>query len=59
METREKDTVKNLIDAVAEYGLAHNWTDNDIIEALVAMGITKEDFIKYGKYDFAKGYFEE
>lgn len=58
MNKNEKDTTEKLMDAVAEYGMENNWCDHDIIEVLVDMGITKEDFVKYGKYDFVKEYFE-
>lgn len=54
----EKTPEEKLIEAVAEYGLEYSWTDNDVIDSLVDMGITKEDFIKCGKYDFVKEYFE-
>ena len=55
----EKDSVEKLIDAVAEYGLEFGWNDNDMIDTLVDCGVTYEDFKKYGKEDFVKGYFEE
>lgn len=53
------DVVKNLMDAMAAYGLEAGWTDADMIDALVECGITKNDFEKYGKGDFVKDYFEE
>lgn len=54
----EKTPEEKLIEAVGEYGLEFSWCDSDIIDALVGMGITKEDFVKCGKYDFVKEYFE-
>ena len=56
---KETDVIKNLMDAVAEYGQEAAWSDNDIIDTLVSCGITQEDFRKYGKEDFVKEYFEE
>ena len=58
-EMKSGDVVKNLMNAMAAYGLEAGWTDADMIDALVECGITKSDFEKYGKGDFVKEYFEE
>ena len=53
------NVVKNLIQAVADYGLDSCWNDSDVINALIDLGVTKEDFEKAGYSDFVKEYFEE
>ena len=55
----DKDIVKNLIDAMAEYALEAAWNDSDIIDALVGCGITQADFERSGYGEFVRSYFEE
>lgn len=49
----------NLIKAMVAYGLENSWCDSEIIDALVELGITHEDFLKAGAGDFVKSYFED
>lgn len=58
-QQKEKDATEKLMDAVAEYGMESGWSDRDVIDALVECGVTYDDFKKYGKEEFVKGYFEE
>ena len=60
-ETPQEETaiIKNLIEAMCNYGMEFAWTDNDTIEALIDCGITKQDFIDCGYKDFVSEYFEE
>lgn len=51
--------IKNLITAMADYALDSVWCDSEMIDALVGIGITKQDFISCGYGDFVKNYFEE
>ena len=53
------ETVKNLIEAMIEYGLEGNWCDSEIIDELVKIGITQDDFNKCGYENFVKDYFED
>lgn len=57
---KDKSTVtSNLIKAMVAYGLENSWCDSEIIDALVELGITHEDFLKAGAGDFVKSYFED
>ena len=56
---RTKDTVANLINAMAAYGMGNNWSDGEIIYALIDCGVTKEDFKRTEHWDFIKSFFEE
>ena len=56
---RKDDMVANLIDAMAAYGEENNWCDSDIIDALIEVGVTEEDFKRTEHWDFVKSYFEE
>lgn len=56
---RKDDVIANLIDAVAKFGMESNWCDSDIIETLMDCGVTKEDFKRYGFWEFAQPYFED
>ena len=55
----DNNVINNLINAVAAYAEDGAWNDSDMIDALVAMGVTHEDFIRCGKGEFVKEYFEE
>lgn len=55
----DNTVLMNLIDAVAKYGAEASWADNDIIDSLVDMGVTQEDFVQCGLGDFVKEYFDE
>ena len=55
----QEEALQNLMNAVAEFGLASAWTDNDIIEALTQLGVTRADFERHGKGDFVKSYYDE
>lgn len=54
-----KDKIENLIEATIEYGVEFFWADSDIIEALVSLGVTEEDFKDCGYGDFVKNYFDD
>ena len=56
---RTGDVVVNLIDAMAAYGMGNNWSDGEIIYALIDCGVTKEDFKRTEHWDFVKSFFEE
>lgn len=58
VKEKETDCTKQLMDAMAAYGLEYGWCDNDIIQALVDCGLEYDDFKKHGKEDFVKEYFE-
>ncbi len=51
--------VKNLIRAMVAYGLEYSWNDSDIIDALVNIGITYDDFCQAGAEEFVQSYFED
>lgn len=51
--------VKNLITAMADYALDNAWSDSEMIDVLVGVGITEQDFINCGYGDFVKDYFKE
>lgn len=50
----ENQTIKNLIRAVSEYALENNWTDRDMVNALIEMGVKKEDFEANGYGEFIR-----
>lgn len=56
---RTGDVVVNLINAMAAYGMDNNWSDSEIIDALIDCGVTKEDFKRTEHWDFVKSFFEE
>lgn len=58
-EITQIDIVKNLIEAMCNYGLEFSWTDNDVIESLIECGINQQDFNECGYGEFVKEYFEE
>jgi len=49
---------KNLITAMINYGSDAAWTDSDIIDALISVGITYTDFEVAGYGSFVKEYFD-
>lgn len=51
--------IKNLITAMADYALDSAWSDSEMIDALVGIGITEQDFISCDYGDFVKDYFKE
>jgi hypothetical protein len=51
--------IKNLIEAMCNYGLEFAWTDNEVIESLVECGIEQQDFNDCGFENFVKEYFED
>lgn len=53
----KKNVIKNLIDAVVEYGQSANWDDSEIIDTLVDCGITEENFNDCGYGEFVREYF--
>ena len=55
----EKNTIKNLIEAMCNYGLEYSFTDNEVIEALIECGIEKQDFIDCGYENFVSEYFQD
>jgi len=59
LERKQNDVVKSLIAAMADYGMENFWNDSDIIEALIDVGVTQEDFQKAGYENFVKEYFED
>lgn len=58
-ETKRNDPAETLIHAMAEYGLENSWNDSDIIDALIDVGVTKEDFQNAGYAHFVKDYFKD
>ena len=48
---------KALIDAMANYGLEHAWSDKDVFDALIEIGFTREDFQNCGYGDFVSQFF--
>lgn len=54
-----KNVIKNLITAMADYALDSAWSDSEMIDALVGIGVTEQDFISCGYGDFVKDYFKE
>lgn len=59
VEPEKPNVTDNLIKAMVAYGLEYNWSDSDIIEALVDLGVTHDDFCHAGAQDFVKDYFAE
>jgi len=58
-EALETDFVaKNLITSMINYGLDAAWTDSDIIDALISVGITYTDFEVAGYGSFVEEYFD-
>lgn len=55
----KEQVTSELIKAMVAYGLENSWCDSEIIDALVELGITHEDFLKAGAGDFVKNYFED
>ena len=53
------ESTKNLIAAMAEYGMNHCWNDNDIIETLIDCGVTEDDFKACGYGEFVSEYFRD
>lgn len=49
---------KNLIEAMINYGEDNFWDDSTIIETLLGCGITKQDIIDCGYWNYARAYFE-
>ena len=41
---------KKLIDAIKQYGSYMNWSNQQIIEHLMELGITKTDFVMLGEF---------
>ena len=54
----ETNVTDNLIKAMVAYGIEYNWCDSDIIDTLIEIGITYDDFCHAGANDFVKEYFE-
>lgn len=55
----EHRIIRKVIGAMVAYGLDSCWNDSDVIDTLVDIGITKEDFENAGYGQFIKAYFEE
>ena len=53
------DSVHNLIDAMSKYGMENNWTDTEVLDALVQVGVSQDDFNKAGYASSVKEYFAE
>ena len=57
---KEIKIIKNLINALVDYGVHFSLTDREIFETILEIGITKQDLIDCGVgYDGFAEYFEQ
>lgn len=56
---KEKNAIKNLIEAMCNYALEYSWTDTDAIDTLVECGIEEQDFIDCGYAECVEEYFKD
>ena len=53
------NVIINLINAIIRDGQDAALCDSDIIEELIECGLTENDFVRYGFWDFVADYFKD
>ena len=55
----ENEINNNLVNALIDYAEENNWCDNEVVNALIDLGFTEQDFLDTENKILIKLYYEE